>query len=45
MKSCRSLITVCWLGASAAHGQQMDMDAMMKWASADVIRYHIVGVY
>jgi hypothetical protein len=23
----------------------MDMDAMMKWASADVIRYHIVGVY
>lgn len=25
--------------------QQMDMDAMMKWASADVIRYHIVGMY
>lgn len=22
-----------------------DMDAMMKWASADVIKYHIVGVY
>ena len=22
-----------------------DMEAMMKWASADVIKYHIVGVY
>lgn len=28
---------------SSAHAQ--DMDAMMKWASADVIKYHIVGVY
>jgi hypothetical protein len=45
MKSCRSLLAVCLLGASAAHAQQMDMDAMMKWASADVIRYHIVGAY
>ena len=33
------------LGAAAAHAQQMDMDAMMKWGAADVIRYHIVGVY
>jgi len=31
--------------AAAAGAQQMDMDAMMKWASADVVRYHIVGVY
>lgn len=45
MTSCRSLITIYLLCASAAHAQQMDMDAMMKWASADVIRYHIVGVY
>jgi hypothetical protein len=37
---------MCLLGAcSAVHAQQMDMDAMMKWASADVIRYHVVGVY
>ena len=37
---------MCLLGACvAAHAQQVDMDAMMKWASADVIRYHIVGVY
>ena len=33
------------LGASTAHAQQMDMDAMMKWGAADVVRYHIVGVY
>jgi hypothetical protein len=45
MKNCSSLIVVCLFGASAAHAQQMDMDAMMKWASADVVRYHIVGVY
>lgn len=45
MKSCRNLIAICLLGASAAHAQQMDMDAMMKWGSADVVRYHIVGVY
>ena len=25
--------------------QQMDMDAMAKWGAADVVRYHIVGVY
>jgi len=33
------------LQASVAHAQQMDMDAMMKWGAAEVIRYHIVGVY
>ena len=34
------------LGTSAAtNAQQMDMDAMMKWGAADVVRYHIVGVY
>ena len=44
-----SVRSLCCVSASratrAAHAQQMDMDAMMKWASADVIRYHIVGVY
>ncbi|HEY6124927.1 MAG TPA: hypothetical protein VIV63_09755 [Steroidobacteraceae bacterium] len=39
------LCTLSLLGASAAHAQQMDMDAMMKWGSADLIRYHVVGVY
>jgi len=32
-------------GALSALGQQVDSEAMMKWGSADVIRYHIVGVY
>lgn len=30
-------------GLSRVHAQ--DMEAMMKWASADVIKYHIVGTY
>lgn len=25
--------------------QQMDMQAMMRWASVDVVRYHVVGAY
>jgi hypothetical protein len=29
----------------AAMAQQMDMDAMAKWGAADVVRYHIVGVF
>jgi hypothetical protein len=42
----RSLLCVlALLGATAANAQQMDMDAMMKWGSADVVRYHVVGVY
>jgi hypothetical protein len=37
---------LCLLSACVtAQAQQMDMAVMMKWASADVIRYHIVGVY
>jgi hypothetical protein len=42
-----SIAVVALLGAtsllSPLHAQ--DMDAMMKWGSADVIKYHIVGVY
>ncbi|MFL6578106.1 MAG: hypothetical protein ACJ8MR_15890 [Povalibacter sp.] len=46
MKSLRASVAMCMLGACAnAHAQEMDMNVMMKWASADVIRYHIVGVY
>jgi len=36
-------LPVAMLLPSRPHAQ--DMDAMMKWASADVIKYHIVGVY
>ena len=39
------LFTLSLLGSSAVQAQQMDMDAMMKWGAADVIRYHVVGVY
>lgn len=39
------LCALSLLGACVAQAQQMDMEAMMKWGSADVIRYHIVGVY
>jgi len=42
----RTLLALCLsVGSLAAQAQQMDMDAMMKWAKADVIRYHIVGTY
>jgi len=30
---------------ASAQAPQMDMDAMMKWGAADLVRYHIVGVY
>jgi hypothetical protein len=28
-----------------AQDEQIDMEAMMRWSSADVVRYHIVGEY
>jgi hypothetical protein len=33
------------LMSATAQAQQMDMAAMQKWGAADVVRYHIVGVY
>jgi len=41
----KKLTLLCLLAASTTHAQQMDMDAMMKWGAADVIRYHVVGEY
>jgi len=38
-----ALVASAMLLSSRPHAQ--DTDAMMKWASADVIKYHIVGVY
>ena len=37
----------CGLIAAAipALAQQVDMEAMRKWGAADVVRYHVVGVY
>ncbi len=37
-----ALALAAWLPAQE---EQMDMEAMMRWSSADVVRYHIVGVY
>ena len=48
MRSIRLMITLCFLLAprlTPAQDQQADMQAMMRWSSADVVRYHIVGVY
>jgi hypothetical protein len=40
-----SVSVLLGLLALAAHSQQMDMEAMAKWGAADLLRYHIVGVY
>src|SRR5262245_43261034 len=32
-------------GSSLPRLHAQDMEAMMKWGSADVVKYHIVGVY
>ena len=48
MKPFRIIIVLCFLFTwqpLPAQEKQMDMEAMMRWGSADVIRYHIVGVY
>lgn len=42
------MIALCFLfvpPAIPAQAQQMDMEAMMRWARADVIRYHVTGDY
>jgi hypothetical protein len=44
-KSAVFSLGVLALMSAAAPAQQMDMAAMQKWASAELIRYHIVGVY
>jgi hypothetical protein len=41
----RAILALSLLAASAAHAQQMDMALAQKWGAADLIRYHIVGVY
>ena len=40
-----ALSVLCFVSASSVQAQQMDMAAMMRWAGADVIRYHITGDY
>jgi hypothetical protein len=48
MNLVRTMVILCFLcGGRPAPAQepQMDMEAMMRWSSADIVRYHIVGVY
>ncbi len=48
MRSHQFMITLCFLfmlQLSPVQAQQMDTEAMLRWSSAKVIRYHIVGVY
>lgn len=39
------LLLALQLFAVPGHAQQMDTEAMMRWAGADVVRYHIAGTY
>jgi len=42
----RTLLALCLsVAALTAQAQQPDMNIMMKWAKADLVRYHVVGVY
>ena len=48
MQSRRLMIPMCVLFAlqlTPALAQQTDMEAMSRWGSVDVVRYHIVGEY
>jgi hypothetical protein len=48
MKSIRLMITLVFLliwQMAPAQEKQMDMEAMMHWSGANIVRYHIVGVY
>ncbi len=39
------LFSICAWRPAPAQDEQINMEAMMRWSSADVVRYHIVGVY
>jgi hypothetical protein len=45
MASLRYALALSCLALSGAQAQQMDMEAMQRWGSADLIRYHVVGIY
>ena len=40
-----AMAAIAALAATPARAQQPDTEVMMRWAGADVIGYHIVGVY
>lgn len=42
----KRLAVLSLLAASLpVHAQQVNMDAMMKWGAADLVRCHVAGVY
>ncbi len=48
MRLVRLMTILCFLFVwqpTPAQDQQVDMEAMMRWGSADVVNYHIVGIY
>jgi hypothetical protein len=45
MRTCLVLTALATLLPASGFAQQMDMQAMAKWAAADEVRYHVVGVY
>jgi len=41
-----TMLALCLSAAAfTADAQQPDMNVMMKWSKADLVRYHVVGVY
>jgi len=48
MKPMKLSIALCFLSLwqlAPAQEEKVDMEAMMRWSGADIVRYHIVGVY
>lgn len=48
MPSVKIIIALCLLFVwqpAPAQEQQMDMEVMMRWSSAKIVSYHIVGIY
>jgi hypothetical protein len=48
MKSSRLILSLLFFAGyvpAAAQSQQPDMDAMLRWTSSDIVRYHIVGEF
>ena len=45
MKQLLVRVALLFAISSGAGAQQMDLAAMQKWGSAEIVKYHLVGVY
>ena len=45
MRTWIAFFLLCAWQQAPAQEPQMDMEAMMRWSSAEIVNYHIVGVY